>query len=582
MNKLPAALRLMLPGVLALASCARTATTPPPGTAGTEPPLTVTHGPTGSPEPTKTGTPQPVCGVPPDVSGEVPADFTVEAIGELVQLANAQYAAALQAVDLSLLDATWHGEAHAQWAESVARLAAGGRCRVSDYQIEVTTAYHTEDARAIAKTIETWSFRELNPSTGEELDAGSSGPLYETYYLEAVVGRWSVERLHISDHPTLTLTELRGEVRVDGQAAARDREVSPDQEIVTAAGSSAVLLYPFDSTTEIGPDGHLKLTSLSVNPDSSAPEPRAHAEFDLLGTSLWNRLRALVKALFRGPTGAYANDDPDAEFGVVLFEDGTLRVDVLAGEVEVANAGVTLTIPSRASAVAAPGGRPSQIAFAGPVSRAPATVAWAFNLRSRPLDVLGVRVAFAYATDREAAAEQAGRLASAASSFTPPEILGAEPDQAYPFDPAKAREFLQVSAPEGLPGLRLLAPEGFEPQVELARANWEQYLGAKIEVEIVPVDEYPSRLQKDPGDIFLVNWVARYPDPYSYLRPPFFADSPFNYGGYASTSFEQAVLEAAESPDPIEKSTFYALAEAILRGGEAVVIPVYYYTVTGK
>ena len=293
-----------------------------------------------------------------EVEAAMPAAIVSEdAIREFIHHANAQYAAALETVEFERLEATWHGVGRELVGRQVERLATEGLFRISDWEIEVVTVYPVADDYAIAKTIETWTFEELDIETKDVRRADSAGPLYETYYVEFIDDRWSVARLEILETPALTLTGLQGQVFVNGLQVTEDREIVPGDEIRTDFGSSAVLLYPFDSTSEIREDSHLILTGLRVESDAGHPAPRVHAEFELIGSDVWNRLTSWVKSLFSF-SSATAEDHP-SEFGVSV-EDGRLVVRVKEGEATLTSGGRTVTVRSGQQSSATPGRAPEE------------------------------------------------------------------------------------------------------------------------------------------------------------------------------------------------------------------------------
>lgn len=294
-----------------------------------------------------------------------PAAANQETIHDTILKANEVYAAALHEVDPSILEEYWHGEARARWEASVEGFASRNTYRNSNWDIEVVAVYFHDDQTAIGKTIEFWEFEERVQSSDAVESTHSLGPLFETYHLEIVDGRWSIGAIEIFEQPTLTLTEIRGDVFLRGEQVFDKQEVFQGDEIETGPGSMALLLYPFDGTTEIREDGHLLLSRLEIDPNRSAPI-RGQVEYELFGTSLWNKLRKLWRSIFSGG-GATAVDQP-AEFGVTLEDDGTFLVEVQEGEVELISAGVTVVVAAGEQSAAFPGQPPiPPIQWPGPL-----------------------------------------------------------------------------------------------------------------------------------------------------------------------------------------------------------------------
>jgi len=90
--------------------------------------------------------------------------------------------------------------------------------------------------------------------------------------------------------------------------------------------------------------------------------------------------------------------------------------------------------------------------------------------------------------------------------------------------------------------------------------------------------EWPDYLQ-DLTDrrlpIFVLSWVADYPDPASFLTALFHSASPDNYLGYHNSEVDRLLDQAAQEPDERVRAQLYAEAQQHILD-DFVVIPLYW------
>jgi oligopeptide transport system substrate-binding protein len=204
-----------------------------------------------------------------------------------------------------------------------------------------------------------------------------------------------------------------------------------------------------------------------------------------------------------------------------------------------------------------------------------ATFYLAFDVTRPPFDDRRVRHAFALALDREALVEETlgGCYLPATGGFLPPSMPGHTPGIALEYDPARARQLLaEAGYPDGqgFPAEHLLTWPRCEPQVEYMQAQWGDALGVVTAWEVLEWAEYLDSVDSNPPQMFLMIWLADYPDPDSFLRVALRLNSKWRHEVY-----DQLVERARRLTDQRERTELYKQADRILVE-EAPLLPLSY------
>jgi ABC-type transport system substrate-binding protein len=210
------------------------------------------------------------------------------------------------------------------------------------------------------------------------------------------------------------------------------------------------------------------------------------------------------------------------------------------------------------------------------------TVAYFFNLRTPPFDDIGVRRAVAMALDRaEWAAQIDPGLGWATEAWIPPGLPGSGPLEAWPFDPAAAREALAAAGyPEGagLPQIELAYPataRGKE-RAELIARQLETHLGVRARLDPLEPDAYTEALESADAlpQLFRQGYCAPYADPSAWLDPFFdSASAAAQLQGYANPEVDALLAQADAAYDPEQRAELYGQAhQQILRDLPLVVM----------
>ncbi len=190
-----------------------------------------------------------------------------------------------------------------------------------------------------------------------------------------------------------------------------------------------------------------------------------------------------------------------------------------------------------------------------------------------PLDDPAVRRALIQGFEREKIARVSlNGVVEPASGLVPNGMLGHDwPATLPPYDPATARTVLQ-SRLSGEP--LLLYTAGSSVPVTLKQV-YERDLGIETEVLLMEWPDYLQDLTDRRLPIFVLSWVADYPDPASFLTALFHSGSPDNYLGYHNPEVDRLLDQAAQEPDERVRAQLYAEAQQRILD-DFVVIPLYW------
>jgi ABC-type oligopeptide transport system substrate-binding subunit len=214
--------------------------------------------------------------------------------------------------------------------------------------------------------------------------------------------------------------------------------------------------------------------------------------------------------------------------------------------------------------------------YAGEYVSGPGLMTWyiGFQVNRPPFDDRRVRRAFTLATDRETLADLArrGHVSPATAGFVPPGMPGHSPGIGLPYDPEGARRLLaEAGYPggRGFPVVDLLTGRR-ESESEYLQAQWRENLGVEITWEAVEYGMLFDRMRREPPHMWLIGWIAIYPDPDDSLRvSPWRVDT-----GWQSEAYDGLVEEARRLRDQGERMKLYQQADRILVE-EAPILPLF-------
>ncbi len=190
-----------------------------------------------------------------------------------------------------------------------------------------------------------------------------------------------------------------------------------------------------------------------------------------------------------------------------------------------------------------------------------------------PLDDPEVRRALIQGFEREKIARVSlNGVVPSASGIVPDGMLGrAWPASLPAYDPVAARAVLQSRLPAR--PLQLYTAGSGVP-VTLKQV-YERDLGIQAEVLLMDWPDYLQDLTGGRLPIFVLSWVADYPDPASFLTALFHSSSPDNYLGYRNREVDRLLDMAAEEPGEEARARLFAEAQQRVLD-DFVVIPLYW------
>jgi len=163
--------------------------------------------------------------------------------------------------------------------------------------------------------------------------------------------------------------------------------------------------------------------------------------------------------------------------------------------------------------------------------------------------------------------------------MVPPGIPGRSDRDVVPVhDPAAARDRLAAAGfpgGQGFPTVTMLSA-GTQYDEAIVRELHDQ-LGITLRAETMDFDDYFTRLDEDPPQLWSLTWVADYPGRNDFLGLLLGTGSVNNYGSWSSPAFDAAIADAGAATDATAASAAYDRAEAIVQT-DAPVIPVSYGT----
>ncbi len=195
----------------------------------------------------------------------------------------------------------------------------------------------------------------------------------------------------------------------------------------------------------------------------------------------------------------------------------------------------------------------------------------AFNTTMEPFDDIKIRQAFAHATNKRGIVNVLlQKTVTEAKGILPPSMPGYNEDlEGLPYDPDRARELIAESsygdAAELLPITFSVSGQGeTDPLAEALVEMYSEILGVEIEIQQTGFGAFLDDLEKGRYQMFMLGWVADYPDPENFLDIHFHSESEYNQSGYANPEVDTLLQKARLEEDGEERMRLYQEAEKII------------------
>ena len=188
-----------------------------------------------------------------------------------------------------------------------------------------------------------------------------------------------------------------------------------------------------------------------------------------------------------------------------------------------------------------------------------------FNNNKAPFDDVNVRRAFCHAVDRKRIVSLILRgMATEAEGILPPGMPGYNSGlEGLDFDLEKAKEFITASKygeVSNFPPITITVPgygNNISEYLGAIIEDWRKNLGVEVSVRQLESDKFMYHLKEEMDEMFMLGWVADYPDPYNFLDDLFHSDSENNTFGYNNPEVDELLHAAAIEQDADLRLSMY-------------------------
>ncbi|MFW6105319.1 MAG: peptide ABC transporter substrate-binding protein [Chloroflexota bacterium] len=195
-----------------------------------------------------------------------------------------------------------------------------------------------------------------------------------------------------------------------------------------------------------------------------------------------------------------------------------------------------------------------------------------FNTAQPPFDDVNVRRAFCHAADKESIARVILRdMVNEADGILPPGMPGYnEVLVGLDYDMEKAIELIADSRygdASNLPPITLTV-EGYGNNIPSYLGaiiqEWQQNLGVEISVRQLEPEDFIYNLKQEKDEMFVMGWIADYPDPHNFLDILFYTGSEVNIPEYSNPTLDALLDQAAIEQDEAVRLAMYQQAEQLV------------------
>ena len=207
-----------------------------------------------------------------------------------------------------------------------------------------------------------------------------------------------------------------------------------------------------------------------------------------------------------------------------------------------------------------------------------------FNTSKPPFDDPYVRQAFSHAVNKDRIIKiiQKG-MAFSAGGIIPTGMPGYNKDvKGLEYDPVKARGLLAKSkyaSASSLPPITITVPGWGGVDVEdylgAVILDWKQNLGVDVTVRLLEPNAFHYNLLEESDELFVLGWIADYPDPQNFLYTLFYTGSEYNNSHFSNKDLNRLLDQAAIEEDYNERMELYRQAEQIVVD-QAPVLPLWF------
>jgi oligopeptide transport system substrate-binding protein len=192
-----------------------------------------------------------------------------------------------------------------------------------------------------------------------------------------------------------------------------------------------------------------------------------------------------------------------------------------------------------------------------------------FNTARPPFDDADIRRAFCHAVDKGRIAEVLLRdMVNEADGILPPGMPGYdEALEGLDYDIEEAIELIANSSygdASNLPPITLTVDgygNGIPGYLGAIIQEWQQNIGVEISVRQLEPGNFLYNLKQEKDEMYVMGWVADYPDPHNFLDILFHTGSEVNISEYGNPSVDALLDQAAIEQDEAVRLAMYQQAE---------------------
>ena len=206
-----------------------------------------------------------------------------------------------------------------------------------------------------------------------------------------------------------------------------------------------------------------------------------------------------------------------------------------------------------------------------------------FNTAKPPFDDVNIRRAFCYALNKERIIKLTLRaMVSKAEGILPPGMPGYNSNlKGLDYDAERAKGLIAASEykdASNLPPITITV-SGYGGNIPdylgAIIQEWRQNLGVEVSVRQLEPEDFLYNLKQEKDDIFMLGWVADYPDPHNFLDILFYTGRENNIFGYSNPELDALLDQAAIEQDNKIRLSMYQQAEQIIVN-EAPCLPLFF------
>jgi oligopeptide transport system substrate-binding protein len=195
-----------------------------------------------------------------------------------------------------------------------------------------------------------------------------------------------------------------------------------------------------------------------------------------------------------------------------------------------------------------------------------------FNTAKPPFDDVNIRRAFCLAVDKQHIVKVILRdMVSEADGILPPGMPGYNESVAgLTYDLEKAKELIAASKykdASNLPPITLTSGgsgNSIPAYLGAIIQDWQQNLGVNVTVRQLEMEDFLYNLNEEKDEMFMLGWIADYPDPHNFLDILFHTGSENNVFEYSSPSLDALLDQAAIEQNRAVRLALYQQAEQMV------------------